>query len=225
MFRRAWRSGARRVLNSWSRSTGVVVSTCGDRLVVLQLGGVVGSRLKRDVAVCDPRQRRRADDCGGAFVQRPVDRDVHLSLSAVGQLDVVNGPDRGTSDQDLVALDQLSAGLEQQAVVVAVAAAGEQEDDDRDRDQDQGADRGRAGEAAASYTGDLRRDAPSSRGHVRPAWRRRCGRVPRASDRVPMAVPSSSSSSPASGSLLSCRVLQLRSDSIQDLRTRVRNWP
>ena len=150
-------------------------------------------------------------------MQRPVDRDVDLSLSAVGQLDVVNGPDRDTSDQDLVALDQLSAGLEQQAVVVAVAAAGEQEDDDRDSDQDQGADRGRACEAAASsYASDLRRNAPRSRGHVPPP-----GGGPVACHEPPIgrlwrSVP------PAAPHPLPAR-LQLRSDSIQDLRRKVQS--
>ena len=39
------------------------------------------------------------------------------------ELDVVDAPDRDAADQDLVPLDQLAAGLEQQAVVVAAAAA------------------------------------------------------------------------------------------------------
>jgi hypothetical protein len=125
----------------------------GDRLVVLELGRVVGPRLDRDVAVGDPGERGRADDRGAALVERAVDRDVDLRLPVVGQLDVVDAADRGASDQNLVALDQLSARFKDQAVVVGVAAAREEQDDDRDRDQDEGGDPGDAAEPAApSYT-------------------------------------------------------------------------
>ncbi len=82
-------------------------------------------------------------------MQRPVDRDVNLRLAVVGELDVVDAADRHPTDQDLVALDELAAGLEQQAVVVAGPAA-EQQNEDRDRDEDQGTDRGQPCEPAAT---------------------------------------------------------------------------
>jgi hypothetical protein len=101
-------------------------------------------------------------------VQRPVHGDVDLRLAVVGQRDVVDAADRGAADQDLVALDQLAAGLEQQAVVTGVAPAREQQDEDRDHDQHQGADRREANKSAApSYARDLRRGRPRV-SHERP---------------------------------------------------------
>ena len=120
-----------------------------DDRVAPELRAVVRAGLDRDVAVGDPGEGGRADDRRGALVQRPVNGDVDLRLSVVGQLDVVDAPDGDAPDQDLVALDQLAAGLEEQAVVVGVAAARKQQDEDRDRDQHQGADRGQTGESAA----------------------------------------------------------------------------
>ena len=106
-------------------------------------------------------------------MQRPVDGDVDLRLAVVGQLDVIDAPDRSPADQDLIAIDELAAGLEQQPVVISAAAAGDQENDDRDDDEDQGAERGQPGESAApSNARALRRNGPLGRGHVRPTWAR-----------------------------------------------------
>ena len=85
-------------------------------------------------------------------MQRPIDGDVDLRLAVVGELDVVDAADRGAADQDLVALDQLAACLEEQPVVVGVAAAREQQDEDRDRDQDERAECGDARETPPPRT-------------------------------------------------------------------------
>ena len=134
-------------------------------------------------------------------------------------------PDRGAADQDLVALDQLPAGLEEQPVVVSVPPLESRRTMIAMAIRTRAPSAAGAGEAARP----LVRARPAARQHPRQGSRPPClgrgrGREPRASVRVPMTVPSSSSSSPASSSLLSCRILQLRSDPIRT-RTRVGNWP
>ena len=57
-----------------------------------------------------------------------VDVDLHLCLAVFGDNDVLDGPERLAADQDLVAADQLAAGLKQELVGVPAVAAHEQHD-------------------------------------------------------------------------------------------------
>ena len=120
----------------------------GDDGAVAQAGGVVGAGGERDVAVGDSGEGGLADHRLGALVELLVDGDGDLGLAVLRQLDAVDGADRGAADQDLVVLDQLAAGLEDQVVVVAVVVAAEDEPGEGDDDQDEGADRSDATEPA-----------------------------------------------------------------------------
>ena len=146
-------------------------------------------------------------------MQRPVDGDVDLRLAVVGELDVIDAADGGAADQDLIALDELPAGLEEEPVVVSAAAPGDQEDDDRDDDQGQRAERGQPGESAApSYARALRRDSTLGRGHVRPAY---------GADRSPaMSVRSGPYDGPFLQQLLTCFPAALSPAAILQLHAR-----
>jgi hypothetical protein len=69
-------------------------------------------------------------------VQGLVDGDLDLGLRVLGQRDVVNGADRLTADQHLVAGHELATGLEQELVLGPVVAA-EQSQHDEHRGNDQ----------------------------------------------------------------------------------------
>ena len=82
-----------------------------------------------------------------------IDGDLDLGLAVVGELDLVDGADRLAADQDLVALDELAAGLEQEPVLVAAVAAAEEDEGDRDDDEHQRAERGDSAYPAAAPDG------------------------------------------------------------------------
>jgi hypothetical protein len=64
-------------------------------------------------------------------MQRAVHGDLDLRLPLVVELDLIDLANGLAADQDLVVVDELAAGLEQQPVVIARPAAREQQEDDR----------------------------------------------------------------------------------------------
>ena len=131
----SWESALRwrgpKMLKIWSRSTAVVVCSVprtppGGARVRAWAG------LQVDVAVGDTGERGLADDRLGAVAERPVlvvEREGDLRLAVAGQLDVLDRPDGGAADLDLVALDQLGGVDEPRLVGVVVVAGSEQHDD------------------------------------------------------------------------------------------------
>src|SRR5215211_410384 len=128
-------------------------------------------------------------------MQRAVHGDLDLRLPLVVELDLIDLANGLAANQDLVVVDELAAGLEQQPVVIARPAAREEQEDDRDGDQrESGECRQPRDPTSPSDARDLRRDGLFPGRH-----RPRLGAVAaalelRASVPVPMTVPSSSSS-------------------------------
>jgi hypothetical protein len=107
-----------------------------DLAAVVDLLGVVRARLKRDVAVGDARQRRRADRRLRARVQRRVvvvELERHDRVGVLVQLDLGDRADLAAAHEDGVALDELAGVVEDRLDLVAVAAAEHRERDERDR--------------------------------------------------------------------------------------------
>jgi hypothetical protein len=115
----------------------------GDHGAVVQRGRVVGTRRQRHVAVRDPRQGGGADHRRGSLVQGAIEADPHLGAAVVGELDRVDRADRLASDQDLVPVDELAPGLEQELVADPFAAASEDDQGDGDDGERECAERDR----------------------------------------------------------------------------------
>ncbi len=127
-----------------------------DPTAVVDLLGVVGPGLDRDIAVGDCRQRGRANGRLGARVQgRELLVDLHRDnrLGAIVELDDRDRPDRRAADADLSARDQLARVLEDRLDLVGLAVA-----EHGERDQRHGGDERRHGDHArygrAAFVGD-----------------------------------------------------------------------
>jgi hypothetical protein len=110
-----------------------------DLAAAVDLRRAVGARLELDVAVGDPRQRRRANDGGRALVQRVeagADRHLHARLGMVVESDRLDLADRASRHLDEVALHELAGVRERRRDGVARPAA-EHEERDHDDDRDE----------------------------------------------------------------------------------------
>ena len=111
----------------------VVVLSALEQRAVVELAAEVRPWVDVDVAVGDPDQARRPDRRRAAGVQRRelvVDRDLHLGLAVVAQLDALDLARGRAPDADEVARDELAGVLEHEAVRVRVVA---REDDHEER--------------------------------------------------------------------------------------------